>query len=174
MRNSVTSAVVELLQPDRSVMLTPWTIGTTTPAPATTITPTFIPKIIETITEDTEPLREPGRGLDDLPELVDQSRKCGLPVTLRQDRPREPDQRRPLRDGRHRGHGHQHLGGRPLGRDDGTPAQISDGAGIGIRGMRESVTAAGGYLEAPARTTRRCPAVDSVCTLKEAPTVPRD
>jgi len=70
--------------------------------------------------------------------------------------------------------------GREMGADiaagDGTPAQISDGADIGIRGMRESVTAAaGGHWRPRARTTsRRCPAVDSVCTLKEAPTLPRD
>jgi signal transduction histidine kinase len=119
-----------------------------------------------------EPLKRPGLGLDDLPDLVQQSRAAGLPVTLHESGKRcevpaivgftvyrivqesLTNVKRHARDVRKVA---VTLTFTPNSLDiavtnDGRPVEMSDQAsyGLGIQGMRERVAATGGRLSTTA------------------------
>lgn len=116
------------------------------------------------------PLAAPGRGIDDLCELIEQSRRSGTPVTFREA---GMDQDVPAIVGftvyrivqesltniaRHArdvkevvvtvARTSDHLDVTVT--NDGAPAEAADGGGSGLQGMRERVTAIGGRLDTTA------------------------
>ena len=119
-----------------------------------------------------EPLKSPGRGLDDLPDLIQQSRTAGLPVTLHESgRPLQVPaivgftvyrivQESLTNVSRHARDVSKvavTLTFTPDSLDvavtnDGSPVEMSDRAsyGLGIQGMRERVAATGGRLNTTA------------------------